>query len=45
MSDPDTLLVHVIPPKVDETADAAADAEGGDGAAEAKGAPAADAEG
>ena len=45
VSDPDTLLVHVIPPKVDETADAAADAEGGDGAAEAKGAPAADAEG
>ena len=40
VSDPDTLLVHVLPPKVDESADEEAEAKVGDGEAEA--APAAD---
>ena len=45
VSDPDTLLVHVLPPKVDESAAAEAEAEGGDGDAEDKAAPAGDAKG
>ena len=35
VSEPDTLLVHVIPPKVDESEAEEAEAEGGEGEAEA----------
>ncbi len=35
VSDPDTLLVHVLPPKVEESAEEA-EAEGADGEAEDK---------
>jgi large subunit ribosomal protein L25 len=44
VSDPDTLLVHVLPPKVDESAEEA-EAEGVDGEAEDAAAPAGDTEG
>ena len=44
VSDPDTLLVHVLPPKVDESAEEA-EAEAAAGEAEDKAAPADEAEG
>ena len=45
VSDPDTLLVHVLPPKVEESEDEAAEAEGAAaGEGEDKAAPAGDAE-
>jgi large subunit ribosomal protein L25 len=45
VSDPDTLLVHVLPPKVDETETEEAEAEAAAGEAEDKAAPGDDAEG
>ena len=45
VSDPDTLLVHVLPPKVEESEDEEAETEAGDGEAEDKAAPGDDAEG
>lgn len=45
VSDPDTLLVHVLPPKVDESAEAEGEAEGGEGETEEKAAAAEDGEG
>lgn len=45
VSDPDTLLVHVLPPKVDESDEAEAEAEGAEGETEEKAAAAEDGEG
>ena len=45
VSDPDTLLVHVLPPKVDEADAAEAEAEGGEDEAEEKAAPAGEGQG
>ena len=45
VSDPDTLLVHVLPPKVDESAEEEAEGEAAAGEGEDKAAPGDDAEG
>ena len=45
VSDPDMLLVHVLPPKVDESEDEEAEGEAAAGEAEDKAAPGDDAEG